>query len=104
MRTAEGVLSAEDIRVLEQVLIQDPRAGVVLPGTSGARKVRAATEGHGKRGSARVIYLLDEACEQIYLMLAFAKNMQATLTPDQARRVRDLVTALKAQDCHGNER
>jgi hypothetical protein len=104
VRTAEGVLDEEDVRALEQELIRDPRAGVVLPGTSGARKVRAAMQGRGKRGSARVIYFFDEECEQVYLLLAFPKNVQATITPDQARRLRHLVIVLKAQDCHGNER
>jgi hypothetical protein len=52
----------------------------------------------------RVIYYFDEPCEQIYLLLAFPKNVRASLTADQARRVRALVEVLKAQDCYGNER
>ncbi len=52
-RTAAGVLSEEDIRALEQVLIDYPRAGQVVPGTGGVRKIRVGTEGRGKRGSAR---------------------------------------------------
>ncbi len=104
VRTADGVLGDEEIRALEQTLINDPRAGVVLPGTSGARKIRAGADGRGKRGGVRVVYFFDEECEHVYLLLAFPKNMQATLTPEQARRVRDLVTRLKSQDCHGHER
>lgn len=104
VRTADGILEDEDVRAVERELVQNPRAGVVLPGTSGARKIRAAVDGHGKRGSVRVIYFFDEECEQVYLLLAFAKKMQATLTSDQAQRVRNLVTILKAQDCYGNER
>ena len=103
-RTVAGVLDDEEVRLLENRLVQEPRSGVLLPGTGGARKVRAANRGRGKSGSARVIYYFDEPCEQIYLLLAFSKNVQATLTPDQARRVRMLVEILKAQDCHGNER
>jgi hypothetical protein len=47
---------------------------------------------------------LTRHCEQFYLLLAFPKNVQANLTPEQARRVRALVEVLKAQDCYGNER
>ena len=52
----------------------------------------------------RCNYFFDEECEQVYLLLAFPKNVQATITPEQARRIQHLVIALKAQDCYGNER
>ena len=92
------------MRALELQLINDPRCGDVLSGTGGARKVRVVSRGRGKSGSARVVYFFDEPCEQFYLLLAFPKNVQADLTPEQARRVRLLVAVLKAQDCYGNER
>ena len=104
VRTVDGVLNDEEVRELEQQLNNDPGCGVVLSGSGGARKVRVASRGRGKSGSARVIYFFDEPCEQFYLLLAFPKNVQANLTPEQARRVRALVETLKAQDCYGNER
>lgn len=76
----------------------------MLSGTGGARKIRVETRGRGKSDSVRVIYFFDERCEQIYLLFAFPKNVQASLTAEQARRVRVLIKVLKAQDCHGNER
>jgi hypothetical protein len=97
-RGAEGLLSDEDIRALEHTLIQDPRAGVVLRGTGGVRKVRAAIEGRGKSGSARVVYLYVEVKSRIYFLLVFAKNEQANLTPEQTRRVRQLVETLRAEE------
>jgi hypothetical protein len=96
-RTAAGVLSEEDIRCLEQVLIENPRGGQVVPGTGGVRKIRVATEGRGKRGSARVIYLYVELREKVYLLLAYAKNVQADLTAEQARAVRALVDQLRKE-------
>lgn len=103
-RTAAGILDDEEIRQMESRLAEYPRSGVVLSGAGGARKVRIATGGRGKSGSVRAIYFFDEPCEQIYLLFAFPKNVQANLTAEQARRVRALVEALKAQDCYGNER
>jgi mRNA-degrading endonuclease RelE of RelBE toxin-antitoxin system len=103
-RTVAGVLDEEEVRHLENHLVQYPRSGVLLSGTGGARKIRAAVRGRGKSGSVRVIYFFDEPCEQIYLLLAYPKTVQASLTPEQARRVRSLVEVLKAQDCYGNER
>src|SRR5687768_2250374 len=98
-RTVAGILDDDEIRQLESRIAEYPRSGVVLSGTGGARKVRTASQGRGKSGSVRIIYFYDEPCEQIYLLFAFPKNVQATLTAEQARRVRALVEMLKAQDC-----
>lgn len=94
-RSAEGVIREEEVRTLEQALIGDPRAGDVLPGTGGVRKIRLARPGGGKRGGARVAYLYVEVKERIYLLLAFAKNEQANLTAQQKKRVRELVEQIK---------
>jgi hypothetical protein len=95
-RSAAGLFTEEDIRALEQTLLADPRAGDVVQGTGGVRKVRAAQEGRGKRGSARVIYLYVEVRERVFLLWAFGKNDQANLTPEQVKRVRQLVETLKS--------
>jgi len=97
-RTAHGVLSPEDVRELELTLLQDPRAGAVLRDTGGVRKVRAAIEGRGKSGSARVVYLYVEVRQKIYLLLCFPKNQQENLTPEQRRRIRQLVAQLEAEE------
>jgi hypothetical protein len=97
-RTAEGLLSESDIRELECTLLENPREGPVMRGTGGVRKVRAAVEGRGKSGGARVIYLYVEAREKIYFLLCFPKNEQANLTPEQTRRIRLLVAQLEAEE------
>lgn len=96
-RGAEGLLTEEDVRQLELELLRDPRAGVVVRDSGGVRKVRVATQGCGKSGSARVIYLYVEVRAKVYLLLVFAKNEQANLTPEQVRRVRQLVEHLKRE-------
>jgi hypothetical protein len=97
-RSAAGLLSEDDIRDLEVTLLEEPRKGVVMRNTGGVRKVRAAIEGRGKSGSARVVYLYVEAREKIYFLLCFPKNEQANLTPEQARRIRALVAQLEAEE------
>lgn len=97
-RSAEGVLSEEDIRELEHELLEQPRKGDVLRGGGGVRKVRAAIQGRGKSGSARVVYLYVEVREKIYLLLCFPKNEQANLTPEQTRRIRALVAILENEE------
>ena len=96
-RSANGVLTKEEIRLVEERLIADPWAGDLVANTGGVRKLRAATEGRGKRGSGRVIYLYVEIRETIYLLLAYPKNAQANLTGEQKRRVRALVVRLREE-------
>lgn len=96
-RSAAGLLEEEDVRALEMTLLKDPRAGAVVPGGAGIRKVRVGFDGRGKRGGGRVIYLYVEVRRKIYLLLAYPKNEQANLTPLQQKRVRELVTQLVAE-------
>ena len=56
-----AALGLEDqLRELQLELLANPEAGATDPGTGGLRKVRMAdpTRGKGKRGGARVHYLL----------------------------------------------
>lgn len=41
-RTAQGLLDDEDIRLLQSELSNEPRAGAVIQGTGGLRKLRVA--------------------------------------------------------------
>lgn len=96
-RSAENVLTEEEIQCVEARLIANPRAGDLVANTGGVRKTRAASEGRGKSGSTRVIYLFLELRGKIYLLLAYPKNAQANLTDEQKRRMRELVARLREE-------
>ena len=96
-RSSRDVLSEEEIRRLEERLISDPWAGDLVANTGGVRKIRAAQEGRGRSGGARVVYLYVAIRETIYLLLTYPKNVQATLTDDQKRRLRELVARLRKE-------
>ena len=96
-RSRTGILEDSDLKALEDVLLANPRAGVVMAGTGGVRKLRAAREGRGKSGGARVVYLFIEEQATVYLILAFPKNVQGNLTPEQKRLVRTLVGQVKQE-------
>jgi hypothetical protein len=55
-------------------------AGDLISRSGGLRKIRVAASGRGKRGGARVIYYWVVAKDQIYMLLAYAKNAQEDLT------------------------
>ena len=60
----------ENLRELQKVLLDDPKAGDAIQGTGGLRKIRIPIEnkGKGKRGGARVVYVDVELKESIYFI------------------------------------
>jgi hypothetical protein len=81
----------DQYRALQVTLVARPDAGELIPRSGGLRKIRMAVSGRGKRGGARVIYYWVVAKDQIYMLLAYAKNVQDDLTQDQLKTLRELV-------------
>lgn len=90
-RQIKGLVDDEEYRLLQARLIANPDAGDLIPRSGGLRKIRMRVAGRGKRGGARVIYYWVTAKSQIYMLLAYAKNVQEDLTEEQLRVMRDLV-------------
>ena len=88
------IATDDELRVLQQELIAQPMKGDLISGTGGLRKVRMATDGQGKSGSARVIYFLATA-EVIYLLLAYTKNEKDSLTAAEKAELKQLTKLLK---------
>lgn len=95
--TAEGLLDDEDLAHVQQILNENPHAGVVVPGTGGLRKLRLAASGRGKRGGGRLIYLYVEVRSRIYLMAVFPKNELSDVSPAGYRALRDLAKQLRKE-------
>ena len=57
-------LNEEDLLRLQIELLADPKAGDVMQGTGGVRKMRFAFEHRGKSGGVRVIYVDFEVYEK----------------------------------------
>lgn len=90
-------LSDDDLKTLEDVLLDNPQLGDVIEGTGGARKMRIQLEGRGKSGGGRVIYVDVYEKEKLYLLLAYPKNVQDDMTPDQKKEVRKIVEAIQKE-------
>ena len=84
-RFCEEHCSDDELRDLQQQLIERPDAGDLIRGAKGLRKLRWASPGRGKSGGARVIYCWRNAAGQIYLRYAYSKNAQADLTAAQRK-------------------
>ncbi|MCC5827301.1 type II toxin-antitoxin system RelE/ParE family toxin [Alkalimonas sp.] len=95
-RQIKQIATDDELRVLQNELIAQPMKGDLITGTGGLRKVRMATGGQGKSGSARVIYFLATA-EVIYLLLAYAKNEKDSLTAAEKAELKQLTKLLKSE-------
>jgi mRNA-degrading endonuclease RelE of RelBE toxin-antitoxin system len=85
-------LMSDDAYLLMQIaLLRDPEIGAVIPHSGGLRKLRWQLTGRGKRGGARVIYYWVRKREMILMLLAYSKNEQDDLTPEQAKALSGLV-------------
>ena len=94
-RWSEIGLTTDDLLTLQLILLDDPKAGPVMEGTGGIRKVRFPLEGRGKSGSVRVCYTDFEEYEVTYLITAFTKNERDNLTDAEKATLKKLVKALR---------
>ena len=87
----------EELRNLENVLLENPKAGDAIQGTGGLRKIRVSMEskGKGKRGGARVIYVDIEVKETVYFINVYTKNEKDDLTEDEKKAFKTMVKILK---------
>jgi hypothetical protein len=92
---ATELIGADGIEALAVYLIDRPDAGDVIPAAGGARKLRWAAKGKGKRGGARIIYLYVVIAARIYLLRCYAKNVRTDLTADEKKQIRQIAACLK---------
>lgn len=66
-------------------------SGPPLRGSGGVRKVRWAGSSRGKRGGVRVIYYWDKPRDRVFMLYAYRKQAQESLTPSQLKALRRIV-------------
>lgn len=91
-------LNEDDLRELENALLENPQAGALIQGTGGARKVRIAFHGQGKSGSGRVIYVDFAVTEHTYLLMVYAKSKMTTLSDAHKKAMRLLIGELRKEE------
>lgn len=90
-------LTDDDLRTLESILLRNPKAGNVIIGAGGLRKVRIPVDHNGKRGGGRVIYVDIEVKECIYLIDVYLKNEKPDLSGKERKMLKKLVAVLKEE-------
>lgn len=86
-----------DLRRLQEQLLQDPKIGDVIQGTGRARKMRFAYEGKGKSGSIRVIYVDFEIGQKICALAAYAKSDKDDLSQKEKKDIRGIIDILELE-------
>ena len=81
-------LTDDQYRELQQFMVENPAAGVIIRGSQGLRKLRWSASGRGKRGGARVIYYWRKSKDTILMLFLFKKNEQSDLTSNQLKKLR----------------
>lgn len=92
---AMELIGHDGIESVADYLIKRPDAGEVIPGAGGARKLRWAAKGKGKRGGARIIYVYVVIAASVYLLRCYAKNVTTNLTADEKKELRRIAAHLK---------
>jgi hypothetical protein len=95
----------DDLRELQEELLENPEKGALDPGTGGLRKVRmrVRSAGRGKSSGARVHYLYVPHRRVIYLIFLYLKGEQATLTASQKKTLRSVAQAFKEEGRSGED-
>jgi len=94
IRRAEKLLTEEERREIVDYLAANPKAGDIMEGTGGVRKLRWGRQGRGKSGGVRVIYCVHSDRMPLYLLTLFAKNERANLSKAERNELAGLVDIL----------
>jgi len=94
IRTADKLLSESERQDVIRYLAEHPKAGDLMEGTGGVRKLRWGRGGQGKSGGVRIIYYFHDDVMPLYLLTLFAKGDQANLSKAQRNELASLVQLL----------
>lgn len=94
IRRSEKLLSEGERRDVVDYLAAHPKAGDLMEGTGGVRKLRWGRGGQGKSGGVRVIYYFHSEAMPLYLLTLFAKNERANLSKAERNDLAGLVEIL----------
>ena len=93
-RRAEKLLAESERQDIVNYVAAFPKAGDLIVGTGGVRKLRWRRGGKGKSGGVRVIYYFHSERIPLYLLTVFAKNERADLSQAERNNLSELVEIL----------
>ena len=94
LRGAGKLLDAKDRQDIINYLATHPKAGDLMEGTGGVRKLRWGRGNQRKSDGVRVIYYFHSDLMPLYLLTLFAKNERANLSKSERNELSELVNLL----------
>ena len=94
IKRVEKLLDENERDDLLYYLSNNPKAGTLIRGSCGIRKLRWASKGKGKSGGVRVIYLSYNETVPLFLLTIFGKNEKANLSKAETNELAKLVKEL----------
>ncbi len=94
IRSAEKLLNADERADIISYLAAHPKAGDLIEGTGGIRKLRWGRGAQGKSGGVRAVYYFHSEAMPLYLLTLFAKNERANLSKAERNDLHGLVEVL----------
>ncbi|HTO46772.1 MAG TPA: type II toxin-antitoxin system RelE/ParE family toxin [Burkholderiales bacterium] len=95
IRRAIKLLSQSERNDVIDYVAATPKAGDLIQGRGGVRKLRWARSGRGKSGGVRVIYYFHSESLPLYLLTVFGKGEKADLSQAERNELAKLVQVLK---------
>ena len=89
-RYAEDYFSDEEMADLQRYLSKNAKAGDVVPGTGGVRKLRWSRAGMGKRGGVRILYYVQDTKGRIWLLTVYAKSARENIPASTLNLLREM--------------
>ncbi len=94
IKRANKILSQDERDGLLYYLSSNPKAGNLIQGTSGVRKLRWSSKGKGKSGGSRAIYFYYNETIPLFLLTVFGKNEKTNLSKSERNELAKLVKEL----------
>ena len=94
LRAAEKLFSTEEREAIVATVSSNSECGDLIQGTGGFRKLRVGRGGMGKRGGARVVYILRNERFPIFLITAYGKDEKKNLTKAERNELARMADAL----------
>ena len=97
LRDAKKLLNDDEREALISFLASTPKAGQLIKGTGGIRKIRWAREDSGKSGAHRVIYFFHCMEIPLFILNIFTKNEKANISQAERNELKKLTGILVKQ-------
>lgn len=94
-RRVSSLLNDNEKTDIINLLAKNPKAGIVIQGTGGVRKLRWAKAGKGKSSGVRVIYYYLNASMPLFLLTVFSKGEKENLSKGERNTLARLSRVLK---------